>query len=294
MAAVNKQASEEAIAKKELAREQFITNWPLYTPFDFDEYRHPNKISYHCTGPKCSKETTWELAYSSDERNFTSVQYQCTLCGAKYLSIWYRTTKRLSRKVATPSGEQTHYYSAQIQKVGQFPPLSINVPKALEKNLGDTHAALYRKALVSRNEGFGLGAVSYIRRVVEDKTEELIEVVAQLAEAHQIDAGIVKQVRAAKTERTTYDQKLRIAATVLPKSLVIDGVNPLDVLFSLVSAGLHDLTEEQCIEIADETKSVFEYTFTRLRAEISERKEFAEKVKKWAGGNLPTARKPVG
>lgn len=294
MADADKQASEEATAKRELAREQFITDWPLYTPFDFVEYQPPNKISHHCTGPKCSKETTWELDHRRDERNFTFLEYQCTLCGLKYLSIWYRPTKRLPRKVVTHAGEETHYYSAQIQKVGQFPPLSIDVPRALEKNLGGTHAALYRKALVSRNEGFGLGAVSYIRRVVEDKTEELIEVVAQLAEAHQIDAETVKQVRAAKTERATYDQKLKIAATVLPKSLVIDGVNPLDVLYSLVSAGLHDLTEEQCIEIADETKSVFEYAFTRLRAEVSERKEFAEKVKKWAGGNLPTTRKPTG
>jgi hypothetical protein len=293
MADADKQASEEAI-KKELAREQFITDWPLYTPFDFVEYEPPKRISYHCTGPKCSKERTWELAYKKYERSFTFVQYQCTFCGAKHLSIWYRSLKSLPRKVVGSAGEETHYYSAQIQKVGQFPPLSVNVPNALEKNLGRTHTALYKKALVSRNEGFGLGAVSYIRRVVEDKTEELIEVVAQLAEAHQIDTEIIKQVRAAKTERTTYDQKLKIAATVLPKSLVIDGVNPLDVLYSLVSAGLHDLTEEQCIEIADETKSVFEYTFTRLRAEISERKEFAEKVKKWAGGKLPTAKKPTG
>jgi len=114
--------------------------------------------------------------------------------------------------------------------------------------------------------------------------------VAQLAESHKIEPEIVKQIRAAKDERTTYDNKLKIAATVLPESLVIDGVNPLGVLFGLVSAGLHDLTEEQCVSIADDTKRVFEFTFTRLRAETKDRQDFADKIKKWAGGNSPAAK----
>ena len=36
--------------------------------------------------------------------------------------------------------------------------------------------------------------------------------------------------------------------------------------------------------MADETKSVFEFTFTKLRAETKERQDFVSKVKKWAGG----------
>ena len=132
-----------------------------------------------------------------------------------------------------------------------------------------------------------MALVSYMRRVVEDKTEELIEVVAHLAEAQKIDAKTVEKIRAAKVEKTTYDQKLKIAATVLPKSLLIDGVNPLDVLYGLVSGGLHDLTEGQCIAIADEIRGVFEYTFTRLKAETQDRRDFASKIKKLAGGEKP-------
>jgi hypothetical protein len=70
----------------------------------------------------------------------------------------------------------------------------------------------------------------------------------------------------------------------LPDSLVVDGVNPLGELYGLVSGGVHDLTEEECIAVADETKSVFEFTFTKLRAETKERQDFVSKVKKWAGG----------
>lgn len=271
----------EAKAKKALTAEDFITKWPLYTPFDFVEYRRPDRISFYCPNEKCSKETTWMIAYTnSDIRRFVFVDYQCTLCGASYLSILYRTSKLIPRKYMTPSGEETHYVSAQIQKVGQFPPLSIDIPKLLEKNLGGTDAALYKKALTCRNRDYGLGAVSYIRRVVEDKTEELIEVVAELAESHKIDPKTVAAIRAAKVQKTTYDEKLRIASAVIPESLLIEGVNPLEVLYGLVSAGLHDLSEEKCIEIADEGKAAFEYTFANLRAETDGRKDFANSIKK--------------
>ena len=119
---------------------------------------------------------------------------------------------------------------------------------------------------------------------MEDKTEELIEVVAKLAEAHSIDAETVKKIRAASVGKNTYDRKLQLASTVMPRSLTPDGVNPLDVLYSLVSQGLHDLSEEDCIKVADTTREVFEFTFERLRAEVGERENFVAKVKKLAGG----------
>jgi len=277
-------------SKKDGTLEDFITRWPLYTPFDFEGYIPPDRISFLCENPNCSKETTWVRSDYGEKIGLFFVEYKCYLCGHSSLSVVYRTSSTIGKIRHTPAGQETRYVTAQVQKVGQYPALTIEIPKALEKNLGKDHTELYKKALISRNADFGLGAVSYMRRVVEDKTEELIEVVAQLAESHGIDAQIVKQIRTAKTEKTTYDKKLKIASTVFPPSLTIDGVNPLDALFGLVSAGLHDLTERECIDITDETKGVFEYTFTRLRAEITERQEFANKVKKWAGGDLPIKR----
>jgi len=208
--------------------------------------------------------------------------YACGLCKQRYLTVLYRTLERKREPRSQPGSTRT--VTSKIQKIGQSPALSINIPKALQNNLGTNAANLYKKALVCRNEGFGLAAVTYIRRVVEDKTDELIEVVSELAESHNVDSEVIKKIRAAKTERTTYDNKLRIAATVLPTSLVVDGVNPLGELYSLVSGGVHDLTEEECIAVADETKSVFEFTFTNLRAETKVRQDFVSKVKKWAGG----------
>jgi hypothetical protein len=280
--------------KKALTAEDFITRWPLYTPFDFEEYSAPDRISFHCPNRDCSKETTWALSnrthFLAVDPNFYHVHYQCTLCQKFSLVVCYLKVGYKTKQIIGPNGQQARHFYSQALKIGQYPALSIKLSKVLEDNLGRHHAALYKKALANRNEGYGLGAVSYIRRVVEDKTEELIEVVAQLAQSHNIDPEVIKQIRAAKDEKTTYDKKLKLAATVMPDSLVIDGVNPLHALYNLVSGGLHDLTEEECIEVADETQSVFEFTFTRLRSETKERKDFADKIKKWAGGNSPAVK----
>jgi hypothetical protein len=268
--------------------EEFITDWPLYTPFESTDYRPPDRISFHCAGRDCNKETTWTLGGKTHETKaqpyFWHVHYQCTLCQKRHFVVCYIQHGYKTKQVMGPSGEYQSGYYTQVLKLGQYPALSIDIPKALQNNLGAGAASLYKKALICRNEGFGLAAVTYIRRVVEDKTDELIEVVSQLAESHKVDSEVIKKIRAAKTERTTYDNKLKIAATVLPASLVVDGVNPLGELYSLVSAGVHDLTEEECIAVADETKGVFEFTFTKLRAETKERQEFVSTVKKWAGG----------
>ncbi len=227
---------------------------------------------------------------------FQWVGYRCGLCNLKYLVVVYRDIEeeQLVRYQGSPNFRQvtsptrTLTVVTGVQKVGQYPAQSIDVSKGLEKSLGEEAISLYKKALINRNFGYGLGAVTYIRRVVEDKTNELIDVAAQLAESHNVDAAIVKQIRAAAAERTTYDQKLKIAATVLPDALLIEGVNPLAELYSLVSEGVHALSEGECIAVADETASVFEFIFANLRATTVARHGFVEKVKKWAGrGTAP-------
>jgi hypothetical protein len=277
--------------------EEFVTRWPLYTPAPVEGFHPPTRVSYHCDSlHTCRKETTWlrvndpqYVDLPGSDGAFKWVWYICGLCNKKYLVIMYREIEHEDRPVQRwlsaprPVGQSTMRVLTKIQKIGQSPAQSIDIPRGLEKNLGEEAISLCKKGLINRNSGYGLGAVTYIRRVVEDKTIELIEVAARLAESHNVEAGIVERIRAAATERTTYDQKLMIAATVLPDALLIEGVNPLAELYSLVSEGVHALTEEECVAVADETASVFEFIFTNLRATTVARHGFVEKVKKWAG-----------
>jgi hypothetical protein len=290
-----KQLVEESGDPKTITSEELITDWPLYVQATIFGFSPPKQLSFHCTGA-CRKETTWVQIYppigmSNAERdqNIKSTAYTCGLCGKTNLTVIYRdmnSTSRLSMKavsgtsvyVPVPLDEQKFI----IMKVGQYPAQSVSLPKGLEKNLGPEAAGLYRKGLISRNNGYGLGALIYIRRVVEDKTNELIEVAATLSESHNIDAAVIAKMRAAADSKTfiPYEEKLKIAATVFPDSLKVGSVNPLGSLYSLVSKGIHGLTEAECIDAFDMTVQVFDYIFTNLRTQVADRRSFVEKVKK--------------
>jgi hypothetical protein len=285
-----KGAPPEAVSKQKIMTpEEFLTKAPLYVVARVDDFHAPNQISFECDGD-CAKETTWYKAYGpatvGQEREgewqipdyaIKSVAYKCFRCNKRSLTVIYREMEKEKR--GSPSVASV---LVGVMKLGQYPEPSVALPKALEKNLGKDAAVLYRKGLVSRNSGFGLAAAVYMRRVVEDKTNELIEVAAQLAESHNVDAVTVAEMRATanSTEYTPYEDKLKIAATVFPDSLKVGSMNPLKTLYNLVSKGIHGLNESECIEIADQTTDVFDFIFTNLRAEVTDRKAFAEKVRK--------------
>jgi hypothetical protein len=193
--------------------------------------------------------------------------------------MFYSYTCHLCRK-------RTNYYlifrsPTGVMKVGQSPAQSASIQPTIEKRLGDS-AIFYKRGLTCRNEGFGLAAVAYFRRVVEDKTNELIDVVAESAVALGMSAEDVAKIRAAKDQKV-YEDKLKIAAEAMPAVMKPDGANPLQALYELLSKGLHNQTEEECLQIADEVHDIFDYLFDRLRTEIEDRKSFVEKVKKIVG-----------
>ena len=285
--------------KKFISSEGFVTTWPLYSSAWVDGFHPPHRMNFLCNDKDCKRETTWSLMYepqslspSSPDPSLRSVAYRCGLCNRSSLTIIYKeaeverriqkiksTGVNLSRPIPPPP---TYEAVTKVLKVGQYPAQPIYVPTDLAKNLGKDCTDLYKKALINRNNGYGLGSIVYTRRVVEDKTNELIEVAAQLAESHGVDAATVAKMRAAaiSADYTPYEDKLKVASTVFPDSLKVGDVNPLKSLYGLVSKGIHSLSEVECIEVADQTIDVFVYMFSKLRAEIADRRAFLDKVKK--------------
>jgi hypothetical protein len=244
---------------------EFLEQCPLYRRLNVGQWATPETISRDCA--TCEKETTWSRA-DSDNWLWGGIQsfgYQCSLCAKSTVVYLIRIL---------PNGG--------VIKVGQQPPQYSKVPRSVEKRLGES-ADFYRRALTSQSQGYGLGAVAYFRRVVEDKTNELIDVVADAAAAYGVPDVEVKSLRAAK-EQKVFEDKLKIAAQAVPLVLKPDGANPLQALYEILSISLHTQSEEECLRIAGEVKDIFEYLFDRLRSEIEDRTSFVTKLKKIVGG----------
>ncbi len=228
------------------------------------EFHTPATISLDCA--TCKRETSWgtdRKVYVVSISALSLCYYTCHLCRSRSIHyLLWRTEDN-------------------VMKVGQSPAQTASIPPSIEKRLGCS-AIFYKRALTSRNEGFGLAAVAYFRRVVEDKTNELVDVVADSAEAMGMSEADVTKIRAAKDEKI-YEDKFKIAAQSMPSAMKPDGANPLQALCDLLSVGVRTQTERQCLQIADDVHEIFDYLFDRLRTKIEDRNSFVAKVKKIVG-----------
>jgi len=261
--------------------QEFIESWPLYTKADIAGFFPPESITRMCGNSDCKRETTWSRIVNTDATAgghpnayiaFSYTAYVCVLCRKQILLVLYR---KLDYKDAT---------SRSVQKIGQVPPQSIGFPADLSERLGAT-ADHYKKALVCRNTNYGIGAVAYMRRVVEEKTDELIDVVIELAQTYGVDTKTLESLIMAK-EQVRYEDKLQVASELMPSALRPGGVNPVGQLYTHLSVGLHGKTDDECIAIFDDLKADFEYVFRNLHVQAQERREFAERVKNRAGKKI--------
>lgn len=242
---------------------EFLEEFPLYRRCQLGDWSAPQSISLDCG--ICKKETTWSFDGSTTTvGNLKVRKYICHRCKEVFISF-----------------VTVDFQNGATMKVGQFPRPSTRVPNNVEKKLGAS-VDFYRKAVTSQSEGYGLGAVAYFRRVVEDETNELIDVVADAAVAYGVSQHEVEILRAAKSQKV-FEDKLKIAAEAVPGVLKPDGANPLQALHSILSVGIHTQTEEECLQMAGEIQDIFEYLFVRLRTEIEDRTSFVAKVKAIAG-----------
>jgi hypothetical protein len=165
------------------------------------------------------------------------------------------------------------------RKFGQWPAQSIEPSREVAKELTGPVLDIFKKGLTSLSHGFGLGALAYFRRVVEDSSTELIGLFADKA-ATEGDKEAEQAIRSAMQNRQMED-RLKIAADALPATLRPGGANPLAVLYAHYSRGIHGLSDDECLEIARQLHFALEYIFKNWRTQMEEAAKFRTTVQRW-------------
>jgi hypothetical protein len=260
-----------------------LVDGPLYTAFryqgdglHFDHSGHmgqvtrfgllPETIFMEC--PVCKGKQNWQVNrpdfYFGAHPEPTEVNYYCKNC---------------------PHRAQTQYFwlewtEGSFIKIGQWPPPAIDIGKELAKALGPEDAQLYKKALINANFGHGIAAVAYFRRVIENKVNDLIDLVADAAKTNNPSDRKLKQIHAIKLGKRI-DKKIEFAKGLLPKHLQPGGQNPIEKLYGVASVGLHGESDEVCLALFAQYKTSFEYLFRNLTVADAEAKAFIQQM------NLP-------
>jgi hypothetical protein len=132
-------------------------------------------------------------------------------------------------------------HNSNFMKIGQYPTiadLSIIEIQKYRKVLGNARYAEFNRAVGLVSHGIGIGAFVYLRRIFENLIEE----------AHQLHIALTDWGEDSY-QACRMDGKIELLKQSLPDFLVQN-----KTLYSILSKGLHELSESECLNAFPVTK----------------------------------------
>jgi hypothetical protein len=156
-------------------------------------------------------------------------------------------------------------------KFGEWPPFGPPTPARLIRMFGKDRD-IFLKGRRCENQSLGIGAFTYYRRVVENQKNQILDEVIRVSQKIGASAEMLQVLEAAKSENQ-FSRALEMVKDAIPPALFINGHNPLTLLHSALSDGLHGKTDEQCLEFAHDARVVMVELAERLGAALKDEVE---------------------
>ena len=234
----------------------------------FNEIQTP-EIQLHCDHEKCNGirffRCVTERVRNLKANNFTFiyVTYRCSNC--------QDTEKIYSLAVKLDGDEES---KGVCYKFGELPTFGPPVSSKLIKLIGPDRDE-FLKGRRCENQGLGVGAFIYYRRVVEKQKNRIIEEIIKVSEKIGASKEKIELLKAAVLE-TQFTRALEMAKDSMPESLLINGHSPILLLHRALSEGVHDLTDEQCLDIAGSIRVVLGELSDRLSQALKDETELSK------------------
>jgi hypothetical protein len=162
-------------------------------------------------------------------------------------------------------------------KVGQYPAWEVKIDPETDRFLGE-YSELYKRGMICEFQGYGIGAYGYYRRIVEGIIDKLLDEIPALMNGDELSKYKEALIKT-KGEKIAKD-KIKVVKDLLPPILRPNGMNPLDILHTSFSIGLHLASEEECLESAHELRNILLFLIKQVLSSTSSAKEFTESMKK--------------
>ena len=258
---------------------QLIVHWPLYRKYEFTGDRReakpnfsppvyqvhlPKAILMDCN--RCLHRQPWDVVSPHEgraDKGFEEVRYKCRAC---HFEKRYWLLLEFDQK------------GGSIIKTGQYPPLELEPPSLVAAGMEKADLALYRRALTCRHSNFGIAAVAYLRRIVENRTTFLIDLIATRLQEEDPTSPLLLRVEEVKKDKR-FSERIEFAAELLPKSIRPGGQNPISTLHVLTSQALHGFSDEESVDVFDNCQLAFEHVIKRLKQDQDEDQDFKDAMK---------------
>lgn len=231
-----------------MSTQEFIFNVPLYTKITISEddqiIRDLCAYELRVDGynPIAGVDSTYRLIYGLDYQfinveDVKEIRFDCQRYGQSLLVYVHYNT---------PEG--------YIEKVGQYPSvadIAIAQIKQYSKVLGKQYLKDFTRAIGLAANGVGTGSYVYLRRIFEHLVDEISKRAVKNGEIDEPTFNACKM-----------DKKLKMIGNYLPE--VMKDNKPL---YGVLSKGIHELTEDECLKYFSIVRQVIELILDELEYE---------------------------
>jgi hypothetical protein len=261
----DKNCNEDSVdAHDAIAFAEFLEKTPPFTKvWVNDLYWHESggwvfnnaELTLHCESDDCKGLRFFRRIKSgkiAEEMSYHHIMYQCSNCRNSY--------KVFSVAITEHRGDISSDY--ECYKLGEDPAFGPPTPPRLLRLLG-TDRDLFLKGRRCENKGLGIGAFVYYRRVVEAQKDRIFDEIIKVSKKLNAPEAAIKDLEAGRSE-IQFSKALKVVKDAIPQALLINGQNPILLLHNALSDGLHDQTDEHCLELAHDVRVVLVELSERL------------------------------
>jgi hypothetical protein len=226
-------------------------------------------IFLYCTHEKCDGYRNYQPVrdetISREGTRYDFITVRCRNCNLR--------TKRFAISTKLLPNKRVEIY-----KYGELPNFGPPNPAKLMNLMGKDRDS-YLKGRRCENQGLGIAAFAYYRRVVENQKTQIIGEILKVAQKLNADPALIADLEAAKQE-TRFTEAISRVKHALPQVLLINGHNPLTLLHSALSEGLHVTSDEDCLEMATSIRVVLTELVERMATAVKEEAELKSAVQR--------------
>jgi hypothetical protein len=225
------------------------------------------RLELYCQSEACNGTRFFEpeqVTISGDEPLLRFLAYKCKNCNASSKTYSLRGSYDKDAK------------KWAVEKFGEIPSFGPPTPsRALTLIRGERE--LYVLGRRCENQGMGIGAFVYYRRVIESQKGRILDELARVIKAISPQDPILADIQEAKKQNqfTTAVEAIKHA---LPQSLFINGYNPLTLLHSALSEGVHEHNDAECLELASSVRTILIEFAERLGETLKDEAELKAAV----------------
>lgn len=264
---------------EEIALAEFLESYPPGSSVYIEKLTHKVMNTMYLQNPEiqlhCINEACNGLRFFANQGSLQLEKYKVNLCFLTYTCKNCGTKSKTYAVLVDPKRDGS---AGNITKIGEIPPFGPPIPPRVISLIGP-HRELFLKGRQSENQGLGIGAFAYYRRVVENEKNRILDEIIRVSEKLNTPADVIRTLNLAKDE-SQFSKAIESLKTSIPESLLINGHNPLTLLYKALSKGLHEKSDEECLELATSIRVVLSELAERIGHVLKDEAELKSAINK--------------